>query len=54
MPTEDAIKKILHDVKAEELAPYVDKVSDEPLMKEAPKGGKSSPNKKTTYSALPR
>lgn len=40
MPTEDAIKKILHDVKAEELAPYVDKVSDEPLMKEAPKGGK--------------
>ena len=40
MPTEDAIKKILHDVKAEELAPYVDKVSDEPLMKETPKGGK--------------
>lgn len=40
MPTEDAIKKILHDVKTEELAPYVDKVSDEPLMKETPKGGK--------------
>ncbi|WP_291530728.1 M16 family metallopeptidase [Bacteroides sp. UBA939] len=40
LPTEDAIKKILQDVKAEELTPYVDKVSDEPLMKEAPEGGK--------------
>ena len=40
MPTEEAIKKILKDVKAEKLTPYVDKVSDEPLMKEAPKGGK--------------
>lgn len=40
MPTEDAIKKILQEVKAEELTPYVDKVSDEPLMKETPKGGK--------------
>lgn len=40
MPTEDAIKKILQDVKAEELTPYVDKVSDEPLMRETPKGGK--------------
>ena len=39
MPTEEAIKKILKDVKAEKLTPYVDKVSDEPLMKEAPKGG---------------
>lgn len=40
MPTEDAIKQILKDVKAEKLTPYVDKVSDEPLIKEAPKGGK--------------
>ena len=40
MPTEEAIKKILKDAKAEKLTPYVDKVSDEPLMKEAPKGGK--------------
>ena len=40
MPTEEVIKKILKDVKAEKLTPYVDKVSDEPLMKEAPKGGK--------------
>lgn len=40
MPTEDAIKKILQDVKTEELTPYVDKVSDEPLMRETPKGGK--------------
>lgn len=40
MPTEEAIRNILKEVKAEELTPYVDKVSDEPLMKEAPKGGK--------------
>ncbi|WP_297328037.1 M16 family metallopeptidase [uncultured Bacteroides sp.] len=40
MPTEDDIKQILKDIKAEKLAAYVDKVSDEPLMKEAPKGGK--------------
>ena len=40
MPTEDAIKKILKDIKAEKLTAYVDKVSDEPLMGEAPKGGK--------------
>ena len=40
MPTEDAIKKILKDIKAEKLTAYVDKVSDEPLMAEAPKGGK--------------
>lgn len=40
LPTEDAIKKILADVKAEKLTAYVDKVSDEPLMAEAPKGGK--------------
>ena len=40
MPTEDVIKKILKDIKAEKLTAYVDKVSDEPLMAEAPKGGK--------------
>ena len=40
MPTEDAIKKILKDIKAEKLTAYVDKVSDEPLMAEALKGGK--------------
>lgn len=40
MPTEEAIRNILKEVQAEELTPYVDKVSDEPLMKEAPKGGK--------------
>lgn len=40
MPTEEVIKQVLKDVKAEKLTAYVDKVSDEPLMKEAPKGGK--------------
>lgn len=40
MPTEATLKKILADVKAEELTPYVDQVSDEPLVKETPQGGK--------------
>ena len=40
MPTKDAILKTLKDVKAEKLTAYVDKVSDEPLMAEKPKGGK--------------
>ena len=40
MPTEDAIKQLLKNAKTEKLTAYVDKVSDEPLMKEAPKGGK--------------
>lgn len=40
MPTKDAILKTIKDVKAEKLTAYVDKVSDEPLMAEKPKGGK--------------
>lgn len=40
LPTEAEVKKILQDVKAEKLTAYIDKVSDEPLMAEAPKGGK--------------
>lgn len=40
LPTEADIKKVLADVKAEKLEAYVDKVSNEPLMKETPKGGK--------------
>ena len=39
-PTEAEILKILQDTKAEEITAYVDKVSDEPLLKEAPKAGK--------------
>ena len=39
-PTEEEILNVLKSVKAEELTAYVDKVSDEPLMKEAPKAGK--------------
>ena len=39
-PTEAEILKVLKDTKAEEITAYVDKVSDEPLMKEAPKAGK--------------
>lgn len=40
MPSEEAIKQMIKDIKAEKLTAYVDKVSDEPLMKAAPKGGK--------------
>ena len=39
-PTEAEILKVLQDTKAEEITAYVDKVSDEPLMKETPKAGK--------------
>ena len=39
LPTEADLKAWMQEVAAEELTPYVDKVSDEPLMKEAPKGG---------------
>lgn len=39
-PTEADIKKVLADVKAEKIEPYVDKVSDEPLLKETPQPGK--------------
>ena len=39
-PTEEEILDILKKTKAEEITAYVDKVSDEPLMKETPKAGK--------------
>ena len=39
-PTEEEILKVLKDTKAEDITAYVDKVSDEPLMKENPKAGK--------------
>lgn len=46
MPTKEAIEKVLKDVMAEKLTAYVDKVSDEPLMAEKPKGGKIVSEKK--------
>ena len=39
-PTENELKAALEKVRNEKLEAYVDKVSDEPLMKETPKGGK--------------
>ena len=39
-PTEAQMKQMLADVAAEEIAPYEDKVSDEPLMPVLPKAGK--------------
>lgn len=40
IPSKEAILNTLKQVKAEKLEAYVDKVSDEPLMAEKPKGGK--------------
>lgn len=39
-PTKEEVLVLLKGMKSLDLQPYVDKVSDEPLMKEAPKGGK--------------
>ena len=39
-PTEAEMKQMLADVAAENIEPYVDKVSDEPLLSELPQGGK--------------
>ena len=39
-PTEAEIVKLLADVAAENIAPYEDKVSDEPLISKLPKAGK--------------
>ena len=39
-PTKEELKATIDKVKATELKPYVDKVSNEPLMKEKPQGGK--------------
>ena len=38
-PSEAALLKVISDAKAEEIAAYEDKVSDEPLLAEKPKGG---------------
>lgn len=50
-PTETDIKKVLADVKAEKLEPYVDKVSDEPLIQESPKPGKVVKTETGMYGA---
>ena len=50
-PTEAAIKQVLAKVSAEKLEPYVDKVSDEPLMKETPAGGKVVNTEKGQYES---
>ncbi len=50
-PTEDGIKKVLSDVRSEKLEPYVDKVSDEPLIKELPKAGKVVKKEKGKFGA---
>ena len=50
-PTEAAIKQVLAKVSTEKLEPYVDKVSDEPLMKETPAGGKVVNTEKGQYES---
>ena len=39
-PTEAELKAVIDKVKAEKLEPYVDKVSNEPLLKEKPQAAK--------------
>ena len=39
-PTEEELKAVIEKVRSAKLEAYVDKVSDEPLMKETPAGGK--------------
>lgn len=39
-PTEAELKSILDKVRTEDLQPYIDKVSNEPLLKEKPQPGK--------------
>lgn len=39
-PTTESIQALIQQVKAEDIPAYEDKVSDEPLLKEQPKGGK--------------
>lgn len=40
IPTKEEVAAMLKGMKQLDVQPYVDQVSDEPLMKEAPKGGK--------------
>lgn len=50
-PTKEHFFKLMADVKAEKLAPYEDKVSNEPLMTEKPKGGKVVKEEKGKYDS---
>jgi len=47
-PTKEKILSILKDVKAEKITPYVDKVSNEPLISKEPKAGKVVSKKENT------
>ena len=40
LPTKTALSELIVNIDKEELTPYVDNVSDEPLMSEKPQGGK--------------
>ena len=52
LPTEADIKQWMSEVSAEELKPYEDKVSNEPLIKEMPKGGKIVSEAPYAYGSL--
>ncbi len=47
-PTKDKILSILKNVKAENITPYVDKASNEPLISKIPKAGKIISSKENT------
>jgi len=48
-PTEAQMKQMLADVAAEEIAPYEDKVSNEPLLSVLPQGGKIKKTQKAPF-----
>lgn len=50
-PTEAEIKKIIDDVKVEKLEPYVDKISNEPLLAQEPTAGKVVKSEKGAFGS---
>ena len=50
-PTKERMLEIVEQVKAEEIAPYVDKVSNEPLLSQQPQSGKVKKIENGMYSS---
>lgn len=50
-PAETDLEALIEKVRGEELEPYVDTVSDEPLMKEKPQGGKVEKTEKGQFGS---
>lgn len=50
-PAKERILEIVNQVKAEDITPYVDKVSDEPLMSQQPQAGKLAKTEEGVYGS---